>query len=70
MPTPLPPTERSAWYHQPVAWVGLVVFLLSLAGCVWIIVASVRYDDAPVGHHSHAVLGVPVSASSSRPPQP
>ncbi|HET8763908.1 MAG TPA: hypothetical protein VFM52_01685 [Rhodanobacter sp.] len=47
-----------------------MVFLLSVAGCVWIIVASVKYDDAPVAHHAHAVLGVPVAASSSRPPRP
>lgn len=70
MPTPSPAIKRSAWYHQPIAWFGLAVFLLSLAGCVWIIVASVKYDDAPVGHHTHAVLGVPTSASSSRRPQP
>lgn len=70
MPTPPPRTDRNQWYHQPIAWFGLVVFVLSVAGCVWIIVASVKYDDAPVAHHAQTVLGVPVSASSSRRPQP
>jgi hypothetical protein len=55
----------SAWYRQPVLWLGLIVFLASIAGCVWIIVMSVRYADTPL-ETSHAVFGVPVSAHSSR----
>jgi hypothetical protein len=58
----------SAWYHQPVAWLGIAVFVASLAGCVWLITVSARYADTPLTT-SHAVFGVPVSAhSGSRPP--
>ena len=32
----------SAWYRQPVLWLGAFVFVISLAGCVWLIVVSVR----------------------------
>ncbi|MFA6231805.1 MAG: hypothetical protein WC617_16770 [Rhodanobacter sp.] len=59
----------SAWYRQPVLWLGVVVFLLSLAGCVWIIVVSVRHADTPLDT-SHSVFGVPVSAHSTHPPPP
>jgi hypothetical protein len=40
----------------------------SLAGCVWLIVVSVRYADTPLTPGSHAVLGVPVAAHSAPPP--
>ena len=58
----------SAWYHQPVAWLGIAVFVASLAGCVWLITVSARYADTPLAT-SDAVFGVPVSAhSAARPP--
>ena len=58
----------SAWYRQPVLWLGAFVFVASLAGCVWLIVVSVRYADTPLTPGSHAVLGVPVAAHSAPPP--
>lgn len=71
MTTPRQPTERSAWYHQPIAWFGLAVFVASVAGCVWIIISSIRYADHPVDpHQATTTLGIPVAASSSRPPRP
>ncbi|MEO7052782.1 MAG: hypothetical protein ABI128_14065 [Rhodanobacter sp.] len=61
-----------AWYHQPVLWLGIAVFVASIAGCVWLIVVSVRYADTPLTTSSHAVFGVPASAHSAAraPPQP
>jgi hypothetical protein len=53
----------SAWYHQPVLWLGIAVFLASIAGCVWLIVVSVRYADTPLST-SRPVFGVPASAHS------
>ena len=60
----------SAWYHQPVLWLGLAVFVASLAGCVWLIVVSARYADTPLDTSSRAVFGVPVSARSAAQPPP
>jgi hypothetical protein len=60
----------SAWYHQPVLWLGIAVFLASIAGCVWLIVVSVRYADTPLST-SPPVFGVPASAhSAARAPPP
>lgn len=61
--------RASAWYHQPVLWLGIAVFLASIAGCVWIIVVSSRYADTPLDT-SHTVFGVPVSAHSARQAPP
>jgi hypothetical protein len=41
----------SAWYRQPVAWLGALLFAASLGGCVLMIVLGARHaDDAlPTG---------------------
>jgi len=52
------------WYRQPILWLGIAVFVASLAGCVWIIVASARSADIPL-ETPHTVFGVPASARSS-----
>ncbi|MDW2981582.1 MAG: hypothetical protein WBG81_03355 [Rhodanobacter sp.] len=60
----------SAWYRQPVLWLGAFIFVASLAGCVWIIVLGANHADTPLDT-PHTVFGVPVSAhSSATPPHP
>lgn len=60
----------SAWYRQPVLWLGAAIFVALLAGCVWIIVLGAQHADTPL-ETSHTVFGVPVSAqSSASPPAP
>lgn len=58
---------RSRWYRQPVLWLGAVVFVASLAGCVWIIAMGARHADVPV-EAPHAVFGVP--SHGHAPPAP
>ncbi|WHZ19324.1 MAG: hypothetical protein OJF55_001473 [Rhodanobacteraceae bacterium] len=52
------------WYRVPVVWLGMLIFVASLAGCVWIIVASVHYRDEALDVPAHSVMGVP---AHSRP---
>jgi hypothetical protein len=60
-----PRTEAEGrWYRQPILWLGIAVFIASMAGCVWIIVAGTRSADIPL-ETSHTVFGVPASARSS-----
>ena len=59
----------SAWYRQPVLWLGVFVFVASLAGCVWIIMLGASHADTPL-NTPHTVFGVPVSAHSSANPPP
>lgn len=49
----------AAWYRQPVLWLGAAIFVASMAGCVWVIVAGVRHADEPVATTSRRVLDVP-----------
>ena len=67
MPTPRTDAE-GRWYRQPILWLGIAVFLASMAGCAWIIVASARSADIPL-ETPHTVFGVPASAHSSKSPQ-
>jgi hypothetical protein len=72
MATPATSTAHatSTWYRQPILWLGVAIFLASLAGCVWMIVLGARHADEPVDA-PHAVFGVPSSAHSShKPPSP
>jgi hypothetical protein len=61
--------RHSAWYRQPVLWLGIVIFVASLAGCVWMIVLGMHHGDTPL-ETSSTVFGVPVSAHSSPHPPP
>ena len=52
---------RSHWYQQPVLWLGLLIFIASLAGCVWMIVLGVRHADPPVAIDGEMVFKVPTA---------
>lgn len=68
MPTPgesAQPTRTGVWYRQPVLWLGVLTFVASMAGCVWILVVSMHHADTPVDA-SHTIFNVPASAHSSR----
>ncbi|MDQ6648014.1 MAG: hypothetical protein M3Y93_12445 [Pseudomonadota bacterium] len=57
------------WYRQPIVWLGAALFVISMAGCIWIIVAGSRHTDEAL-EAGHTVLGVPVTAHSSHAPKP
>ncbi|MDE2154575.1 MAG: hypothetical protein KGJ32_01580 [Xanthomonadaceae bacterium] len=61
-------TAASAWYRQPVLWLGMAIFIGSLAGCVWMIVLGVHHADTPL-ETSHKIFDVPVSAGSRHAPR-
>jgi|GEM_PF-526681 len=64
------PAPRASWYRQPVVWLGVALFVASLAGCVWIIMAAAHHPDTPLDHGGRSVLGVPAAAHSSHGPPP
>lgn len=69
LPADAVPAVAGAWYQQPVLWLGLVVLIASLAGCVWMIVLGVRYADPPLqDSHPHTLLDMPVHAHELPPP--
>ncbi|HMM51711.1 MAG TPA: hypothetical protein PKD87_08855 [Burkholderiaceae bacterium] len=65
---PAEPRRRGSWLTQPVVWLGIAVFVASIAGSIWLIVASARYDDEdarlPTGRQ---VFGVPSQSTTPDP---
>ncbi|WP_225561836.1 hypothetical protein [Rhodanobacter sp. DHB23] len=58
----MPPSKSGGrWYHQPILWLGIAVFVASMLGCTWIIVAGARSADTPL-QTSRTVFGVPTTA--------
>ena len=48
------------WYHQPVLWIGALLFAASLAGCVLMIVLGVRHPDVPLPIAGGEVMHMPL----------
>lgn len=49
------------WYRMPIAWLGMAVFALSVAGCIGVIVMASRFSDEPLPVNGERVLKVPAS---------
>ena len=54
-------TERGGgtWFRQPVVWLGALIFVASLVGCIATIVLAWRHADVPVGTTGATVMKVP-----------
>jgi len=57
--------NRNRWYHQPIAWLGIIVTLTLIVACAWTVMISLRYTDTPTHGDVPTVLGVPAPAASS-----
>ncbi len=66
-PATRPPAR---WYQQPVAWLGLLLFLASIAGCVWLLVAASGYDDQSLPLDGELVFKVPLERTPAPLPSP
>ncbi|HEY6544312.1 MAG TPA: hypothetical protein VIZ64_05410 [Dokdonella sp.] len=75
------PKPRGGWYRQPVAWLGLAIFVASLAGCIWMIVLGSRHADeavptgarvfkVPTNEPIAAPTQAPTAAPAEAPPEP
>ena len=68
-----PARNVTAW-RQPVVWLGLLIFLASLAGCLTMIVLASRHEDPLIDTDVGNLMKVPLSrhpadaATSARPP--
>ena len=62
-------TESGSPWRQPVVWLGVVIFLASLAGCVLMIVLALSNpDQAPPGGGDY-ILKMPVNRMPADPPK-
>ena len=47
------------WFRQPVLWLGALIFVASVIGCIVTIVLASRHADAPVETVGASVMKVP-----------
>ncbi|MBV2234280.1 MAG: hypothetical protein KUL75_01930 [Sterolibacterium sp.] len=58
--------EAGAWYRQPVAWLGLAIFLASVAGCIALMVLGADHaHEQPLATEAGVVFGVPLRAAAA-----
>lgn len=57
-------SSRSCWYRQPVVWLGVLIFLASLGGCVWMIVLGSLHADEPVSTGIEQIMKMPLDRKS------
>jgi hypothetical protein len=53
-----------AWFRQPVVWLGAVILVASVIGCVATIVLAWRHADTPVETTGGNVMKVPLRHSA------
>ncbi len=49
----------------PVAWLGAIILLLVIAGCIGLILSATRYPDESVAPGHDTILKVPASRPES-----
>lgn len=65
-----PRADGVGWYRHPLSWLGALIFLASLAGCVWLIVMAQRYPDPALDEVGMKILRMPLEAAPARAPAP
>lgn len=65
-----PRGEGGGWHRHPLTWLGGLIFLASLAGCVWLIVMAQRYPDPVLDEVGMKILRMPLEAAPARAPAP
>lgn len=58
---------QSAWYRQPILWLGAVLFAATIAGCIALLVLGARHDDEALPTSGSTVLRMP--AGRAPPPE-
>lgn len=62
-------TSGERWYRLPIAWLGIAIFILSIAGCIGVIVLASRYSDEPLPVGGERLLKVPAARATRLVPE-
>jgi hypothetical protein len=62
-------TSDERWYRLPIAWLGVAMFILSIAGCIGVIVLASRYSDEPLPVGGERLLKVPAAQAARLAPE-
>jgi hypothetical protein len=59
-------TTGGRWYRQPILWLGIAIFIASLAGCIGMVVLGARYADEPLSVEGERLLKMPTAQTTDR----
>jgi len=62
-------TFEHRWYRLPIAWLGLAVFIASIAGCIGVIALASRHLDEPLPVGGERLLQVPATRTAHHVPE-
>lgn len=62
-------TSDEHWYRLPIAWLGVAIFILSIAGCIGVIVLASRYSDEPLPVVGERLMKVPAERAAHDVPE-
>ena len=62
-------TSDEPWYRLPIAWLGVAVFIVSIAGCIGVIAMASRYRDEPLPIGGERLLKVPEKRAAHHVPE-
>lgn len=64
-------TARSTWYHQPVVWLGALILVATIGGCLWLITLAIRHTDEPLATAQPILFRMPTAQPpAAQPDQP
>jgi hypothetical protein len=64
---PMQPGAPGPWHRQPILWLGALVLVASLAGCLLMIALALRHADVPVPIAGGEVMKIPLARPAVAP---
>ncbi len=62
-------TTDPRWYRQPIAWLGISIFVVTLAGCIHLILFAVAHEDPSLVFADKEVsFRIPATRKPTQPP--
>lgn len=62
------PLAAERWYEMKLLWLGIAIFVASLAGCIGMVVIAARYPDEPLPVRSENLLKMPTAHTFENAP--
>ena len=64
-------TNDQRWYQQPVAWLGVLILVATMAACIHLILFAAAHEDPPLpGAGEEANFRIPATRTPAATPAP
>lgn len=56
---------RAGWYRSTILWLGIALFVASIAGCFLTVAIALRHADMPLAVGGEQLLSVPAAPADA-----